>query len=596
VSLLRLCTALKKGGGHVPIDVLSAFLEQLRDATDALLAAAPEATLDFWTADIPIEHSDTIHRPLVDAVLESCLHFFFESEDAATAILADRSTTVPQKIAAIAEESFADVVAANLRDSITDRAPGRAAMCIEYLACANAAAFVNTVVETLSEFETLEFALALCHFFRAIPTNFRGDLSPFYVRLLSAVQTRGAPLELVNEVMKILEKPRECSDPRVFDLIASSQVIEEQSGRQTRAFFGSLFILGYGLADPSKVVEMIERIVERADLAFFRMLAGAFIPPNCRFEFVVNGLQGAVFPRCQALLKEGNVVVVYPLLKLVLEMVRQLSKQNLEVMSEFVVEFVRLVLGLLLDALKIVGNFEKGNFRLFKGTAALMLILAELVRCPLVNFGVMRLYEDKLFDEFVKELFDLMFMLSFAEFLHYPKFVARYMELTRAMVAEDLFLQLPEAAVVHHLHLLLRVVGGNNFQLGGNAARVITSLIGNASSSEIEALKEDFGHTVECVMKSLHRLVFVREVRDPAILRLVRVVDVTFVEHRDRDMERLAEKFPIDWQPKINIRIAEFVARLSVNDLLMADPLLREAIGSIVGLVKEAGIDLKEDD
>jgi hypothetical protein len=596
VSLLQLCTALKKCGRHVPLDVLSAFLDQLREATESLLAAAPEAILDFWTAALPVEHSAKIHRPLLDSVLEGCLHFFFESEDAATSVLADRSTTVPQKIAAIADVSFADVVAANLRDSLDGGAPGRAAMCIEYLACANAAAFVDTVVEALSAFETLDFALSLCHFFRAIPTNFRRDLSPFYVRLLSAVQTSEAPLELVNEVMKILETPRECSDPQVFDLIASSQVIEHQSGRQTRAFFGSLFMLGYGLADPSKVVEMIEGIVERADLAFFPMLTGAFIPSNCRFEFVVNGLQGAVFPRCQALLKEGNAAVVYPLLKLVLEMVRQLSNQKLEVMSEFVVGFVKLVLGMLLDALRIVGDFEKGDFRLFKGTAVLMLILAELVCCPLVNFGVMRLYEDKSFDDFVRELFELMFMLSFAEFLRYPKFVARYMKLMGAMVAEDLLLQLPEAVVVHHLHLLLRIIDCNAFQLGGEAARVITSLIENASSSEIEALKEDFGQTVECVMKSLHRLVFAREVRNPAVLRLVKMFDMTFVEYRDRDMERLAERFPIDWQPKINVKIAEFVARLAVEDLVMADPLLRETIRSIVGLVEEAGIDLKEDD
>jgi hypothetical protein len=110
-------------------------------------------------------------------------------------------------------------------------------------------------------------------------------------------------------------------ESRVFDLISSSQAIGEHSGRsrrQTRAFFALLFPLEYALPDPSKVVEIGRAIGERVetDPATFSMIAGAFLPSNCRFEFMFTGIASSILGKSHEAIKTGRSEIPHPILKL----------------------------------------------------------------------------------------------------------------------------------------------------------------------------------------------------------------------------------------------------------------------------------------
>jgi hypothetical protein len=331
---------------------------------------------------------------------------------------------------------------------------------------------------------------------------FGEKIALFYLRFLETIQVSGAPIELVNEVMNALDFSgisQNClevraRDSRIFDLISSSQVIREHSGRnprQTRAFFASLFLLGYALPDPSKVVEMGRAIVERfeTDPAAFSMTDGAFLPSNCRFEYMFTGIASSILGKSHETIKAGRSEILHPGLKLVLLIVRQRALGAIPVICLFIVNFVEFICPLIPETITILPSFPPENLTLFRGLSNVMLIVAELICCPSVNFGIFRLYHDSVFDTVLTGLFDACFSLSFDDFLRDPKFVQGYLDFMSSIFKKDLTLFLQQSAriVTHHMHLLLVIVQQDSREMSVAGAEVLLELLRRASfSSELD--------------------------------------------------------------------------------------------------------------
>jgi hypothetical protein len=373
----------------------------------------------------------------------------------------------------------------------------------------------------------------------------------------------------------------------------------EQSPRQTRVFFGSLFLLGYALPDPAKVIAMGEAIAERfeTDPTIFAMLGGAFLPPNCRFEFMFNGLARSILTRSQEAIKGGRIEIVLPVLKLVILLVRQRALRDFPVMCSFVVTFAKSILSLLDAILAFLNNLESADLNLLKCLSCLFLILAGLINCPCFNFGLFRLYDDPCFDNLLTGVFDICFRISFDCFLSIPKFGKRYLLFIGTLLRENLtlFLQQSEVVVGHHVHLLLTIVKHDSRELAIKGAKTLLILFRETDSSDLQPLRDSLQSSFFTAVKMLMTLVFVAEVKERTMIALLKVLASIFPDEREQLLRTLIGRFPPVSQREADIHATAFLSALTDGDSELAFARLWDAVRAIIAFARTAGVELSFD-
>jgi hypothetical protein len=156
----------------------------------------------------------------------------------------------------------------------------------------------------------------------------------------------------------------------------------------------------------------------------------------------------------------------------------------------------------------------------------------------------------------------------------------------------NLFLEQANVIVVHNMHLLLEIVQQDSRELSIAGAEALLKLVKQASVADLQHIKESFQIPFTTAVRTLMSLAFVKEVKHPVMMALMRSLACLFAEERDQLLIELKNKFPEELQPEIRIHVVTFVSRLGGEETPLSEALVKESIGAIIGFARDSGVEL----
>lgn len=643
------------------VEQIGHLTEILLDPVNLDASSAPaEYILDFWCDKSNWGYrTGTVwslgaqEKAFVGKLLGIFQKLFFGPESLANEslilkILSDESSNLADKIAKISEldcDAYAAMVFESLWKFTEMKSVVNAAFCIEFFSHAirhntdlhprvpEIMSAVNGVITsfpplggTMYSEPNIVLEMALLNLFSSLSQCFLSQpiaamfikhnsevILAFYIRFLSDIQCPNAPINLVNRVMEMLRfdsiSPKHlellASDSRVFDLISTSQVIRSdtcQSKSETKLFFSALFMLGYATPDPTRAISLVNAIErtfnENHSPDVFAMLSGCFLPANCPFCFMFDGVAEKFFGQFIELLASNSQSVVVPLLTLLLDITKTPAFSEMPVMcSKFVSSFSK-ILELLKAAKDAIGNLEKASEVYLKSVVCLMNVLSSLVKCKSLNIGLLSLYyrdgKDSLFSV-IFSCFDLLLLLPFPLYLEQTSVLNAYKEFIVTLFTEDasIIVGLSDVILQHQLFLFAHLLQQDQASFIEVGCDLVTAMLSGSAPDQLENLIErQNSHPINTIASQVFTCVFTRGLKCSALVRTLRCIYRYLPDQYNAMTESLMTHFSADDQPQIRLNFEYLRSKLELQEATPAEYAVKDALRKIVSFAKEKAVEM----
>ena len=642
------------------VEQIGKLTEMLLEPANLAANCAPaEFILDFWCdKDNWGYRTGTVwslgrqEKEFVGKLLGIFQSLFFSPDSLSNGeligkIVSDESSRLASKIAKISEldsDAYAAMVFQSLTKFTELKAVVNTAFCIEFIGDAvhNASLsprlpeIMKAVQGVLNGFPSLgasmysdanvALEMALIHLYGSLISCFLkssvGDLFiqdygdvivAFYIRFLSDIQCPEAPVTLVNAVIELLrfdhfsKKYLEllASSPEIFNLVSTSQVVRSDMGQsksETRLFFSALFMLGYALREPTKAIELVNAIercfFEQQSLGAFAMLSGCFLPPNCPFSFMFNGVSKTFFPKLAELLAQNNTTIVKPLLDLLLCIVKTPSLANLPVMSPPVVAAFSKIFEILKATKLVIGSIDKSDVLFGKSVIRLMKVLSACLTCKALNIGILSVYDkdskDRL-SEIIVECFNLLLLIPFPVFLEQSTLLNTYKEFICTIFHEDaaLFVDLSDVLLQHQLFFFAHLLEQEPKSFIEIGCDLVSSMLSDCDPEQLANIaSRQNSHPMNTVVTQLFNFVFAKGLKFSSLIKSLRCVFLRLPSQFNSLTETLMSRFDVSNQPKVRNMFEYLRSKLELQETTPAELAVKDALVKIVSFAKDTGADL----